>query len=145
MKRTTQTLTTKQEAPTNFQSVLTTTVKITKIEEFESNPNLMAALFSHVSAVPPFGPFAHLSAAEFCSKMQNVPQDEVVLVGGDHHQINNNNSSGAGNTITATVVYEIKPALVMALFMKLWEIDQWRHMGHLYVPMDLRVSDVDHL
>ena len=46
------------------------TIEITSMDEFESNPTLMSALFSHAAAVPPFGPFAHLSCAEFCTKMK---------------------------------------------------------------------------
>ena len=120
--------------------------KITNVADFESNPSLMAALFSHVAAVPPFGPFAMISAAEFCTKMKRAPQDEVLLANNmNNEQEDENNNNNSHNTMTVTMIYDIEPELVMAMYMRIWEIDQWRHMGHLYVPMDLKLNNVDQL
>src|SRR3989338_2152548 len=92
--------------------------KITNVADFESNPSLMAALFSHVAAVPPFGPFAMISAAEFCTKMRRVPQDEVLLANNNNNQMmmNNeqedeNNNNNNHNTMTVTMIYDIEPEL----------------------------------
>jgi hypothetical protein len=111
MGRTTTTTIVKPENTTT-----TTPKKITKPEEIENDPNLMAALHSHAASTPPFGPLANLSAAEFCLKVKQQFGIEIA-----------------------------KPSLVVAVFMKLWDVDQWRHLGSLYIPMDMRLTDVDRL
>lgn len=94
----------------------TTPKKITKPEEIENDTTLMAALHSHVITTPPFGPLANLSAAEFCIKAKRQFGVDIA-----------------------------KPSIVVAVFMKHWDVDQWRHLGSLYIPMDMRLVDVDRL
>ena len=169
------------------------TIPISKMEDFESNPTLMSALFSHVAAFPPYGPFSHLSCGQFCTKMkepheiienQQLTHDEIssfnnnnnftqqqqqqygtIKLEEEEQQQNQNNnnfnssSSSSSNTIfiddntgiaykqvRVLVSYDIQSSsLVQALFMKLWDLDQWRHWGILETAMDLRLGDVDKL
>ena len=167
------------------------------MEDFESNPTLMSALFSHVAAFPPYGPFSHLSCGQFCTKMkepheiienQQLTHDEISSFNNnnnnnytqqqqqqygtikledetneDQQNINTSSLSSYSSNTTTTIFiddntgiaykqvrvlvsYDIQSSsLVQALFMKLWDLDQWRHWGILETAMDLRLGDVDKL
>ena len=85
---------------------------ITKVEDFEKVPHVMSAVYTHVVGMPPLGPFLYLSAAELSGKL-------AALFGVEAH-----------------------PSLCAALFMRLWDVDQWRPWAAMYAPLDVQASSV---
>jgi hypothetical protein len=89
--------------------------KLTSVDELARDANIMAAVHSHVVAMPPLGPFAHVSAVELSAKLR------------------------------AACDVDASPALCCALFLQLWDVDQWRTWVALYAPCAVSAAFVDAL
>lgn len=82
-------------------------LRFEKVVDIQNNPSVVSAIFSHVVMMPPYGPLIHLSAAQLSINLKE------------------------------SLNVEIAPSLLTALFMRNWDVDQWRQWSALYAPVDL--------
>ncbi len=72
------------------------------VADIESSPEIVAAIYTHVSMMPPHGAFMHLSACDLSIRL------------------------------SANLGVNVAPSLLMTFFARNWELDQWRSWAPYY-------------
>ncbi|AAZ13296.1 uncharacterized protein TEOVI_000617400 [Trypanosoma equiperdum] len=92
----------------------------------ESDSELMALFFRHISACPPHGPFKHYSALTFTERVRHWFPTHAPA-----------RAAEMGDAIT--------PAVVLQLMEKYYDTKHLRSWPLLYVPAQIHLKDVDAL